>query len=170
VNLSNLPNLRVFSLYTITCRKTMAWNIWNPPLNAPSFTILHDINIVLGTIPESNRITNLWFDFLTIDRLSFDEFLNDDWVGMFNEIIRIGGVKPLELELKSEVCSNTLPDEHTGEEDDEFTCALWRRQHYFQIIRIFALTFGALFFRLVGFHLPPAAKFVRDVGGSTHAR
>ena len=96
VNLSNLPNLQVFSLFTVVNCEAIPWNV---PPNAPSFGALHDINIILRTIPESNRITNLWFDFLIIGRPPFDKSLNQDWIGMFNEIIRIGGGKPLELEI-----------------------------------------------------------------------
>ena len=42
-------------------------------------------------------------------------------------------------------------------------CLLWRRQHYFRIIRIFTLTlpFGIVIF----FHLQ-VTKFARDLGGS----
>ena len=92
MNLTNLPNLHLFALYAfVDC---------NPPRNAPSFVVLHDINIVLSAIPESNRVTNLWFDFEIHGRHPFHGCLDQDWVGMFNEVIRIAGGKPLELELQ----------------------------------------------------------------------
>ena len=90
MNVSNLP-LHVFSLYAVV-------NCKLPPI-APPFAVLHDINIVLGKIPEPNRVTNLWLEILTVGRRSFHGCLNQDWVEMFNEIIRIAGGKPLELEL-----------------------------------------------------------------------
>ena len=56
-------------------------------------------------------MTNLWFVFLADCSPPFDECLDQDWVGMFNEIIRIGGEKPLELGLEIEVCLTTRADE-----------------------------------------------------------
>ena len=38
--------------------------------------------------------------------------LNQDWDGMFHEIIRIGGGKPLELDLELSASMGTLEDEH----------------------------------------------------------
>jgi hypothetical protein len=113
VNLSNLPNLKVFSLSTIiNCKRQL-----KGPRILPPFATLHDINIVLGTIPDSNRITNLWLDFLTVGRRSFDGCLNQNWFEMFSEIIRISDGKPLELELKLAVSSGTLSSEHTGQDE-----------------------------------------------------
>ena len=69
VNLSNLPNLKAFSLYAVVIckppRKRLA------PRSAPPFAVLHDINIVLGTIPKSNKLTNLWFHFVIFDQRPF---------------------------------------------------------------------------------------------------
>ena len=78
--------------------------------------LLHDINLVLGTIPESNRVTNLWFDFEMMGRRPFRECVDQDWVGLFNEIIRISGGKRLELELKMGVSREDLEDEPGREE------------------------------------------------------
>ena len=107
VNLSKLSNLRVFSLY--------AFINFTPPRKrkARPFSALHDVNIVLGTIPESNRITNLWFDFKIIGRRSFPGCLDQDWTGMFNEVIRISDGKPLELECM--MVSDGLETRHFGE-------------------------------------------------------
>ncbi|KIM35989.1 hypothetical protein M413DRAFT_32032 [Hebeloma cylindrosporum] len=81
VSLSNLSNLHVFSVYAIiNC---------NTRRNAPRPAVLHDLNIVLGTIPKANKITNLSFDFDIIGRRPFPGCLDQDWVGMFDEIIRI---------------------------------------------------------------------------------
>ena len=55
MNLSSLSNLHVFSLYAFVHCKA--------PRNAPPLAVLHDINIVLGTIPESNSVANLGLEF-----------------------------------------------------------------------------------------------------------
>ena len=86
MNLSGLPRLRVFALRAeIKC-------------DAPEFAVLRDINIVLHTIPASNSITNLWFDFSILGEHPH-ECLDEDWVGICDEVIRISSGKPLELEM-----------------------------------------------------------------------
>jgi hypothetical protein len=107
VNLRNLQNLQVFSLCAIIKSKAL----WN----AQRFAVLHDINIVLGTIPESNKVTNLWFDFMIVDQHPFHECLDQNWVGMFNEIIRISDGKPLELEFQMVVSMGFSKIEHSGQ-------------------------------------------------------
>ena len=86
----------------------------------PPFAALHDINVALGTIPDSNRVTNLWFDFSMIGRRGsqhpFFGCLNQDWVGLFNEVIRIGGGKPLELELQLSASMGFL-DDHPDQDE-----------------------------------------------------
>ena len=109
MNFSNLPNLQVVSLSAILNTGRQRIKRWHDP---PSeLSALDDINTVLATIPLCNRMTNLWFDFLTACSLPSDECLDQNWVGMFNEIIRIGGEKPLELELEMEVSPSTRADE-----------------------------------------------------------
>ena len=72
-------------------------------------------NIVLSTIPEPesnlNRILNLWLYFAVIGRLPFRGCLDQDLAGMFNEVICIGGRKPLQLEFQM-VTSYGLEIEH----------------------------------------------------------
>ena len=109
MNLSNLPNLHAFSLYTIVNCKA--------PRNAPPFAVLHDINIVLGTIPKSNRVTNLLFWFNIVGRRPFHGSLDQDWVGTFNEVIRIGGEKPLEFDLQMGVSREDFKIEHPGQDE-----------------------------------------------------
>jgi hypothetical protein len=70
--------------------------------------VLHDIKLILGTIPGSNEVTNLWFDFMILGWGPFPRFLEQDWVRMFNEVIRIAGRKPLELELQTVVSTGGL--------------------------------------------------------------
>ncbi|KIM41140.1 hypothetical protein M413DRAFT_159898 [Hebeloma cylindrosporum] len=112
LNLCNLPNLRVFALYAkvIKCDK--------PAFPAHLIPVLHDINIVLGTIPKSNKVANLWFDFTIIGQHPFGDCLERDWAGMFKEVIRISDGKPLELELMMEVFWESASQiEHPGQED-----------------------------------------------------
>ena len=110
MNLSNLPNLQVFSLSTGLNTGKQRIKRWrhDPP---SELSTLDDINTVLATIPVCNRMTNLCFHFLTDCSPPFYECLDQDWVGMFNEIIRIGGEKPLELGLVMEVSLTTGADE-----------------------------------------------------------
>ena len=114
MNLSNLPNLQVFCLcIIINCKKPR-----KAPRNAAPPEVLRDINIILGTIPVSNKITNLWFDFDIFGRKPFRGCLDQDWVGIFNEIIRISDGKHLELELKMGVDMwDILETEHPGQDD-----------------------------------------------------
>jgi hypothetical protein len=117
VNLSNLFNLRVFSLHSIINCKAPR----KSPRSARPFAVLHDINTALGTIPESNKVTNLWFDFKIIDRRPFRSCLDQDWAGLFNEIIRIANGKPLELELQMVVSMGSLETEHPGLDELELS-------------------------------------------------
>ena len=71
--------------------------------------------MVLGTIPGSNRITNLSFDFIILGRHPYPGCLDQDWVGMFNEVIRIGDGKPLELELQIE--TGYMGNEYIGQDE-----------------------------------------------------
>ncbi|KIM41142.1 hypothetical protein M413DRAFT_412221 [Hebeloma cylindrosporum] len=106
VNLGNLPNLRVFAVCTIIkCNKQK---------NAPLPIGLRDINVVLNAIPKSNKIINLWFDFEIIGLRDFHGCRDQDWAGMFNEIIRISGGKPLELELQLMVSTMDMNKEPVG--------------------------------------------------------
>jgi hypothetical protein len=105
VNLSSVSRLHVFSLFAII------------KCDAPRFAVLHDINIVLGTIPDSNKVTNLRFDFQIVGRRPFRGCLDEDWVGMFNEVIRISDGKPLEFELQTVISTGNLEVEHPGQDE-----------------------------------------------------
>ena len=108
MNLGNLSHLHVFSLYVIIgCNENAA--------------ILHDISMVLGTIPKSNDVTNLCFDFKIVGWYPFRGCLDQDWVGMFNEVIRIADGKPLELELQM-VVYNGEPHSHV--ENQLYRCIM----------------------------------------------
>ena len=113
MNLSNLQNLQVFSLYAIINCKAPR----KAPRNAPPSAVLQDINIVLDTIPKSNKVTNLWFYFEIVGRRPFRGCLDQDWVGIFNQIIRISEGKPLELELQMIVSTGNLESEHPGQDE-----------------------------------------------------
>ena len=109
VNLGNLPNLHVFSLCTnITC---------SAPLSPLPKAVLHDINLVLSTIPESNKVANLWFNFTIVGWHPFPGCLEQDWVGMLHEVIRIADGKPLELELQMAVSTGLWETGHPGQDE-----------------------------------------------------
>jgi hypothetical protein len=105
VNLSNVSRLHVFSLDAII------------KCNVPRSEVLHDINIVLGTIPESNNLTNLAFDFSIAGQRPFRGCLDQDWDGMYNEVIRISDGKPLEVELHMTVSSKNFEIDHPGQDE-----------------------------------------------------
>ena len=108
VNLSNLSNLKTFSFFGI---------VKCAPEIAPPLTVLHDINAVLRTIPKSNRVTKLWLLFEISGVHPFLECLDQDWVGIFNEVIRIGDGKPLDLEFAISVSKKKAETE----EDELYT-------------------------------------------------
>ena len=70
--------------------------------------VLRDINLVLSTIPKANQVIQLSLEFTIFLSLEFivfgfypfDGFLEEDWVGMCDEVARISAGKPLELDLK----------------------------------------------------------------------
>ena len=112
MNLSNLPNLLVFALYyaIISCNAPR-----KAAQNAPPSAVFHYINIILGTISESNKDANLWFDFLIIG--CFRGCLDQDWKGTYNKVIRIADGKPLELELQMVVSTGNLETKHPGQDE-----------------------------------------------------
>jgi hypothetical protein len=65
--------------------------------------VLHDINLVLSTIPASNNVTNLFFDISIAGKQPFDGCFKEDWIGLWDEVVRISAGKPLELNLKATV-------------------------------------------------------------------
>ncbi|KAF8881672.1 hypothetical protein CPB84DRAFT_1791534 [Gymnopilus junonius] len=105
VDLSHLPSLHVFALYAIiTC-------------GAKGSAVLHDINTVLRTIPACNKVTNLTLDYTVLGEHPFEGCLDQDWVGLCSEIIRIAAGKPLELDLMTTVSTGKLTYQHPGEEE-----------------------------------------------------
>ena len=105
MNLSNVSRLHVFSLKTsIEC-------------NGPRFAVVHNINIVLGTIRESNRLTNLFFLLYMDGCRPFHGCLDQDWDGMYKEVIRISDGKPLEVDIQMEVIPNIEIDQSEEEEE-----------------------------------------------------
>ncbi|KIM41139.1 hypothetical protein M413DRAFT_445854 [Hebeloma cylindrosporum] len=106
VNLHNVPTLQVFAVYTKVVQQ------YSYGAGRPLVPVLHDINIVLGTIPRSNKVTNLCFDFTIVGSHSLEQ----DWVGIFDEVIRISDGKTLELELKMGIYEIDLPGQ-----DEMFT-------------------------------------------------
>ena len=56
-------------------------------------------------------------DFNIIGRRPFVGCLDQDWVGMFNEVIRISAGKPLELELQMVVSAGNCDSEYPGQDE-----------------------------------------------------
>ena len=109
MNLTNLPNLLVLSLCTIiNC---------NAPRNTPRNPVLQDINLVLGAIPGSNKVTNLLFDFTILGPRPLSGFFEQDWAGMFPEVIRIADGKPLELEIQMVVAAGISEVGRPGQDE-----------------------------------------------------
>jgi hypothetical protein len=90
VNLKDISCLRVFALHVI-----MDY--------AREFVVLRDINLV-GTMPASNKVTNLLFYFSISGEYPFDRFFKEDWVGLWGEVVRISAWKPLDLNLEVVSC------------------------------------------------------------------
>ena len=79
--------------------------------------VLYNISTVLGTIPGSKEVTNLWFDFKVVGWTRFCGCLDQDWVGMFNEVIRIAERQPVLLELEMVVFSGILEESHPRQDE-----------------------------------------------------
>lgn len=103
LNLKDLSSLRVFALYAII------------KCNKKESGALRDINIVLSKISASNQVTNLSFDFSISGKHPFGGCLEQDWIGLCDEIIRISAGKPLELELQTKVSSEGFQSPDVGD-------------------------------------------------------
>ena len=84
----------------------------------PRFAVLHDFNVVLSTIPESNRLTSLSFNFEIFGWCPFRECLDQDrdWDGMYSEVIRISEGKPIEVDLQIDTFMPKAKANHAEEE------------------------------------------------------
>ncbi|KAF8799703.1 hypothetical protein BYT27DRAFT_7342791 [Phlegmacium glaucopus] len=89
VNLRDLSYLHVFALYVII------------KCDVPESAVVRDVNLVLNTIPTSNQVMNLSFYFSIRGEHPFGGCLEEDWVGLCDEIVRISAGKPLNLELET---------------------------------------------------------------------
>ncbi|KIM39537.1 hypothetical protein M413DRAFT_415478 [Hebeloma cylindrosporum] len=87
VDLSKLSRLRVFAIYPII------------RCDEPGSTVIRDINTVLSTISASNTVTKLSFDFMICGEHPFGGCLDEDWEGIYDEVIRISSGKSLELDF-----------------------------------------------------------------------
>ena len=91
VDLRHIPNLRIFAIYAII------------KCDAREPAVLHDINVVLGAIPQANQVTKLSLDFTIYGNHPFGGCLEEDWVGMCDAVARISAGKPLELNLEMSI-------------------------------------------------------------------
>ncbi|KIM46971.1 hypothetical protein M413DRAFT_63396 [Hebeloma cylindrosporum] len=96
INLSGLSRLRIFTTRVVIM----------PRARGSDADALRDINIVLGTIPASNTVTNLSLAFDILDKHPFGTCLDEDWVGICDEVKRISSGKALELDLNVTVLDN----------------------------------------------------------------
>ncbi|KAF8810568.1 hypothetical protein BYT27DRAFT_7253550 [Phlegmacium glaucopus] len=106
--LSGLVNLRDLSCLHVLALKIII------QCGVPESTVIRDINLVLSTIPTSNQVTDLSFNFKIRGKHPFGGCLEEDWVGMCDEVVRISAGKPLNLNLEVSVTPFTLqnPPEH----------------------------------------------------------
>ena len=65
--------------------------------------VSRDVNSILSTIPNANQVTQLSFRFDIYSRHPYSECLEQDWVGMWDEVVRISAGKPLELFLEMSI-------------------------------------------------------------------
>ena len=97
MNLRHLPYLHIFAIYAIiSC-------------DVQKLVVLRDINLVLSTIPTANQVTELSFHFTIYGEYPFLRCLEENWVGMCEEVVRISAGKPLELNIKMSVSPSKLP-------------------------------------------------------------
>ena len=88
MDLRHLPNLHIFAIYAVI------------KCGAPEPVVLRDINLVLSTIPKANQVTKLSLDFTIYGDHLFSGCLEEDWVGMCDEVVHISAGKLLELNLE----------------------------------------------------------------------
>ena len=105
VNLRQLPNLHIFAIHAIiNC-------------DALEPVILRDIVFVLSTIPKANQLTKLSLNFTVYGEHPFTGCLNEDWVGMCVEVVRISAGKLLELDLDMSIIPHRYDDRHLGRDE-----------------------------------------------------
>ena len=93
MDLRHLPNLHIFAIHSLIRS------------DAREPVVLHDIIRVLSTIPKANQITKLSLDFTIYCEHPFVKCLEEDWVGMCDEIVRVSAGKPLELDSEMSISS-----------------------------------------------------------------
>ena len=86
--------------------------------NVKESTVLRDINFVLSTIPASNKVTNLSFGFTISGKHPFRGCLEEDWDGMWDQVVRIsaGKLLGLGLEMSVQMQMSNLQLEYPGED------------------------------------------------------
>ena len=82
--------------------------------------VLHDIKLVLSTIPKANQVTKLSLDFIIYSQHPFSECFEKNWVGMCEEVVRVSAGKPLELDLEMSICQSKFQPEYPPPGQEEF--------------------------------------------------
>ena len=161
MNLSNLRNLQVFFLNSTfdfkPPRKRRAKR------SAPPCNVLDDN----GTIPDSNKVTNLRFGLTMIDRIPYRGGL--DQIGLECSVKSSALVAGSLSSWKWRWWYQTILILNTV---DKVSCTggLWTRHRHFRTIRKFALTGGTLLIAVLGLVHFPTAKFAGDISSSTLGR
>lgn len=88
MNLSHLPCLHIIAIRIIM------------KAGARKPAVLRDINLVLSKIPKANQVSKLSLDFDIYGKHPFGGCVEEDWVGMCDEVVRISAGKPLALNLE----------------------------------------------------------------------
>ena len=91
MDLKHVPNLHIFAIHAII------------QSYAEDPVVSRDINSILGTIPKANQVTQLSIRFDFFGTHPFGGCIDQDWVGMCDEIVRVTAGKPLELCLKMSI-------------------------------------------------------------------
>lgn len=84
IKLGGLSNLQIFSLHV--------------KVPDPETKAIEDVNVVLETIPSNNKIKNISARILTYEE-PLRRFVDDDWTGFCEQLIRIGKNKHVEVDL-----------------------------------------------------------------------
>ena len=100
MNLRHLPNFHIFTFHAfIKC-------------DAHEPVVSRDINSILATIPDTNQVRQLTFRFNIYGEHPFGGCLEQDWVGMCDEVVRVSAGKTIALYLELSIVPTFCP--HPG--------------------------------------------------------
>ena len=91
MDIRRLPNLHIFQNYAFI------------KSDAHEPVVSRDINLILSMIPNANQVNVLSFCFNVYGKHPYDGCLEQDWVGMCDEVVLVSAGKPLELYLEMSI-------------------------------------------------------------------